>query len=48
VGLKLLLAFPAQYVPNPPRLPSGRRLRPQVDAQRATEAAMREAARPSP
>jgi glycosyltransferase involved in cell wall biosynthesis len=48
VGLQLLLAFLSQDVANTPRLPIGRRLRPQVDAQRATEAAMREAARPSP
>jgi hypothetical protein len=48
VGLQLLLAFLSQDVANTPRLPIGKRLRPQAEAQRATEAAMREAARPSP
>lgn len=48
VGLQLLLAFLSQDVANVPRLPIGRRLRLQADAQRATDAAIRSPEAPSP
>ena len=48
VGLQLLLAFLSQDVASAPRLPIGRRLRLQADAHRATDAAIRDAAAPSP
>jgi glycosyltransferase involved in cell wall biosynthesis len=50
VGLQLLLAFLSQDVANVPRLPIGKRLQAHcaADAQRTTDAAMREPAAPSP